>query len=591
MPKTYKFASSNKKRRTVAYDGAEDDSSAGSSPEEEEHVTIYNTGKATPQKKSGTLRSITLSDDDSGVESPLQSPTKVRVTRGRALMPRNESPDDTDKPKIADTRSLISGGTVNFSRKSKRTPQSRATKQMGGSSALSGKETVREDNSSTQSNDEDAIAVLPTRQRIGGHGTRKKQIIVTDDDSEDVDMKLQGSQRRSGWPLNSTQEDVSEDELPSLSQMKYSSGRAGMVAHNLEDDEEEEVVVMRSSARRKFQKRAEKDNEEHDAEEDDEDPISSPLKRRRTVIEDDSESDPFTSPSKRFHPGPIGQKKVESVAKRPTKRITRQQHQRTTHRTAREKKLELLRRQRAGERITELTSSESDAEEPQHGIYDSNSDLEVLSEFDDEEKDEDEGMEEVRHSLFQSNKTDNDDDFVVEDDDVPLGVPDNILHDIPLQFTHHAHKPLKEHFKDVVEWMIQNKVIQGPENICIYLITRRSTQRLIEKTLSMFKPLENLTWRFKVMLRQCIAHPYGRKILLVLSGPVQCSKKVSYRQAVNMKEVNVTPVAEQIILRPLSCSSRARLTTKIPLMKWIMTTVTAMTKITMMMTMPTVQQV
>lgn len=37
-----------------------------------------------------------------------------------------------------------------------------------------------------------------------------------------------------------------------------------------------------------------------------------------------------------------------------------------------------------------------------------------------------------------------------------LGVPE--MSQIPLQFTHAAHKQLKEHFKDVVEWMVHKKV-------------------------------------------------------------------------------------------------------------------------------------
>jgi hypothetical protein len=156
---------------------------------------------------------------------------------------------------------------------------------------------------------------------------------------------------------------------------------------------------------------------------------------------------------------------VKSKTTGQTKRVTRQQQQKRPHRSAREKKLELLRRKRAGEKIVELTSSGSDDGGPRQGIYDSNSDLEVLSEFEDEEKDGDEGIEEVRRSLLpsNSNQTDNDDEFIVDDDDELLGVPAFGLNEIPLEFTHNAHKPLKEHFKDVVEWMIQNKVKTAPE--------------------------------------------------------------------------------------------------------------------------------
>ena len=50
-----------------------------------------------------------------------------------------------------------------------------------------------------------------------------------------------------------------------------------------------------------------------------------------------------------------------------------------------------------------------------------------------------------------------DSDFVVEDDEDPLGVPLGLL-DIPLKFRHAAHKPMKEHFKDAIEWMVHRKI-------------------------------------------------------------------------------------------------------------------------------------
>ena len=359
---THRFMPGYKKRRPMAFDGTGDDSSAGSSPEEEEKAIRNKASQATPREKPVTLRSITLSDDDSGVESPLESPTRVSVTRGQAILPRNESPANTDEPKSADMRRLISGGTVNFAQKTKKTPPNPNAKHTGSISKTSSRKGKRRmEDSTSRSDEEDSIAILPTPQRTGGRSTRKKQIIITDD-SEELDVEPQSSQRRSGQTLNSTDEDASEDELPSLSRIKDRSRQNGKGAHALEDgEEEEEDVVVRSSSKRRLRKQEDKDNEEHDTDDDDEDPISSPLKRRRTIVEDDSGSDPFTSPSKRFRPGLIAERGVKSKTTGQTKRITRQQQQRRPHRTAREKKLELLRRQRAGEKIVELTSSESDA--------------------------------------------------------------------------------------------------------------------------------------------------------------------------------------------------------------------------------------
>lgn len=109
-------------------------------------------------------------------------------------------------------------------------------------------------------------------------------------------------------------------------------------------------------------------------------------------------------------------------------RVTRQQNTRR-HRTAKEKTMELLKRKRAGEDIDELTESESDAESAK-GAYDTDSDLQVLSEFEDEE----ESPEQVKEKRPKAKTTRRrasgdvedhyDSEFVVDDDDAPLGVPD-----------------------------------------------------------------------------------------------------------------------------------------------------------------------
>ena len=78
-------------------------------------------------------------------------------------------------------------------------------------------------------------------------------------------------------------------------------------------------------------------------------------------------------------------------------RSTRQTYHKRRHRSEKEKKLELLKRKRAGENIDEVTESSESEQEPV-GIYDSDvSGLEVLSEFDDEE-------EEVAENLVKSTK-------------------------------------------------------------------------------------------------------------------------------------------------------------------------------------------
>lgn len=139
------------------------------------------------------------------------------------------------------------------------------------------------------------------------------------------------------------------------------------------------------------------------------------------------------------------------------------------HRTGKEKAMELMRRKRNGEKITQVTDTESDSDEDEHkpkmGMYDTDSEADVLSHFEDEESEEERNQEKIRKSLLPQNKnkykeSDDDDTFIVEDDDEMLGVPGS-LHEIPIEFTNQAHKKLSEHFKDCVEWLVQRRINPG----------------------------------------------------------------------------------------------------------------------------------
>ncbi|KAL4934714.1 uncharacterized protein BDV17DRAFT_13260 [Aspergillus undulatus] len=49
------------------------------------------------------------------------------------------------------------------------------------------------------------------------------------------------------------------------------------------------------------------------------------------------------------------------------------------------------------------------------------------------------------------------DDFVLEDDDDKLGAPSG-LDDMPIEFSRHSYKQLKDYFQDAVEWMVHNQL-------------------------------------------------------------------------------------------------------------------------------------
>ncbi|KAI0002739.1 hypothetical protein F4779DRAFT_630915 [Xylariaceae sp. FL0662B] len=241
-----------------------------------------------------------------------------------------------------------------------------------------------------------------------------------------------------------------------------------------------------------------------DGDEDEDEPHSPILKRRRPPVVDlvdedeDDDDEPIVAPSsalRRPRPAfvelsdsdfdvqsPAKKRKTSHAAtttpgrlKRPISSSPMKRSAHKGHRSEKQKKIELLRRRRAGERIDKLTSSES-SDEDKRGIYDTDpeEEFEVLRNFDDEEEElegEDqvpasrsalkgkEAVKKTRKGIAErSDDDDNDDldDFVTDDDDAPLGAPAYL--DIPLEFTAQAHKPLKEQFPHVIEWLVHNRI-------------------------------------------------------------------------------------------------------------------------------------
>lgn len=124
----------------------------------------------------------------------------------------------------------------------------------------------------------------------------------------------------------------------------------------------------------------------------------------------------------------------------------------TSKRSERQAQLEILKRRRAGEKMgpNNLERRAEPADQPRQG---QSTDDEVS------EESADSATEAIRQTLSGSqnpNEYVDDDDFLDDEEDTigaPLG-----LEDMPLEFTRHAHKKPIEHFKDIVEWMIHNKL-------------------------------------------------------------------------------------------------------------------------------------
>ncbi|KAL1969273.1 hypothetical protein VTN77DRAFT_9465 [Rasamsonia byssochlamydoides] len=123
----------------------------------------------------------------------------------------------------------------------------------------------------------------------------------------------------------------------------------------------------------------------------------------------------------------------------------------------RQKHLEILRRKRAGKKVIKGVGSEEkgdDDDDPEIASDSENS-------FVREGREQADSSSEAEDSDIESDIPSNEDldryekDFVLEDSEGEIGVPTD---ELPFEFTRHRYKPLKECFRDVVEWMVHNKL-------------------------------------------------------------------------------------------------------------------------------------
>lgn len=354
----------------------------------------------------------------------------------------------------------------------------------------------REKSVTLSSDSDDMLAFLVPRnskRRKVNKPVKQEPLAVDDKDSDE--LQPGSSILRRGRKLTVPDDDYSDADGPLVSKlMTYSkspqNGKSRSQAIDLGDDSDDEPIKS-SLPPRKPRVSIPVDEDE------DSEPITSPLmdRKRRNPVVDSDESDRASSPQKRrrqvndedededsdlpalhnISSKNKGRARSGSSTSTPTPtRVTRQAKSRR-HRTVKEKQMELLRRKRAGEDIDELTDSTEASDEPRKGIYDSDSDLEMLSNFEDESEPEEQAAQPRKKKLNKAVNNDSyqlseDSDFVVEDDEGLIGVPHLGLMDIPLQFRHAAHKPMKEHFKDAIEWMVHRKINPAfPRNDEIYL--------------------------------------------------------------------------------------------------------------------------
>ncbi|KAK3399152.1 hypothetical protein B0T20DRAFT_192684 [Sordaria brevicollis] len=353
----------------------------------------------------------------------------------------------------------------------------------------------------------------PRTPRANSAGQKKKDVVVLDEDDdedEDDDMPLQSTQRTRGVKRQmAVLSEEDEDEGGDDGQVKGEDKK-----DEEEDDQSDSDRILSSAVRRRATRRGGEKLESSPAkkrrlisrrpsasspakvEEEESDIDISGVKE-----EDEDEDEEDVKP----HRLGLGRGRLTSSfaaadsADESTEPPVRANKRRVKKRmTEKEKARELLRRKRAGEPIDDLLNDEeeddeSEVELPKKGYYDTDSDNPALSEFEDEETGEEEAVvkdekkrkdkkkikkkdkkkDKKRREISPDSEDTEDDerngnaggsyedeemqDFIAEDDsDAPIGAPDEF--GIPIEFTRHAHKPLKEHFRDVVEWLVHYKV-------------------------------------------------------------------------------------------------------------------------------------
>lgn len=387
---------------------------------------------ATPSK--GSSKKSTSKETSATPTRASRSASKSKVQRASATQSSTSDDEDSDEELVP----LAKLGSARKNRSQRETPILPPLRTYGKKDK--GKKVISKDN---HSSDDDPIVSSPKRSQKPAYKLKSPPTAQDDDDDdEEDDIRSSPVKRRLRQPF----------------------------VRNEEEEEEEENEPRVLSPLKRVRPTVETDEDEEDVDE-------SPTKRRRRGTQQvvDSDDEPVTPVRGSLSRGTRGRQlsigrrslsRTQSQHSSPA-RTTRLQKGKKKHRTAREKQMEILRRRKNGDN-SELTESESESES-------GSDEFQKLEEFDDEEEEEEEELstrktaKAQRKSATPGENQDDLDEFVVDDDEDDIGVPEEALMGIPLEFTHHAHKKLVEHFKDAVEWMVHNKINPGfPRNDPIY---------------------------------------------------------------------------------------------------------------------------
>ncbi|PWY81374.1 transcription factor IIIc-like protein [Aspergillus eucalypticola CBS 122712] len=284
-----------------------------------------------------------------------------------------------------------------------------------------------------------------------------KAVPVSDSDS-DIEIVRSTRKNPQRGSLKRKRTDVSSSESPSATPQKP--------AADSESDADEVVPASRRKLRRGVAPQPALVADDSDSEEE---LVISPKKRRTR----NASPDVPQTPRRELKQDELDiEEDLQALQDSVVKDTRTRGRLANSARAQRQQHLEALRRRRAGKTASDTEESKSDLEQPETGDGDGDSDGD--DDNGSEQEDEPETHEEnpkrkpqfrtrLEESDVESAIASNDDldryedDFVLEDDDDTLGAPTG-LEDIPIEFSRHAYKQLKDYFQDAVEWMVHNQL-------------------------------------------------------------------------------------------------------------------------------------
>ncbi|KAJ5633847.1 hypothetical protein N7528_001689 [Penicillium herquei] len=291
---------------------------------------------------------------------------------------------------------------------------------------------------------------LPTIRSRSPHKSATSEKSSSRRSSRSKQEKVSNSPKNPKQKSSQTLDDTSsEDEIVVRSAQKK---RARVQSPDIPDEETEETPRPRRKLKRKSESSPVINLDSDDS--DDEPVLSSPIKRRRRVVDVDSPKTPRASASASVSQDELDiEEDVRDLQDSVLKKTRTRGRVTESARDKRFKTLEAIRRKRAGQKAEseddEETGSHESGEEESPSKHGRNRD-----DDDDDDEDEDEEEEDEQPNLRNEDLDHYDDDFVLDDESTPLGVPT----DIPFEFTRHAYKKPKDYFRDVVSWMIHNRL-------------------------------------------------------------------------------------------------------------------------------------